>query len=40
MDSLIHPVRIFSEDNEMQFGIDKCTMLVMKKGEISEVRRY
>ena len=40
MDSLIHPVTIFSEDSEMQFGIDKCAMLVMKKGEISEVRRY
>ena len=27
-------VRIFSEDIGMQFGFDKCAMLVMKKGKI------
>ena len=34
LDSLIQTVRIFSEDIGMQFGIDKCAMLVMKKGEM------
>ena len=30
LDSFIQTVRIFSEDIGMQFGIDKCAMLVMK----------
>ena len=34
LDSLIQTARIFSEDIGMQFGIDNCVMLVMKKGEI------
>ena len=34
LDSLIQTVRIFSEDIEMQCGINKCAMLVMKKGKI------
>ena len=34
LDSLIQTVRIFSTDIGMQFGIDKCAMLVMKKGKI------
>ena len=34
LDSLIQTVRIFSEDIGMQFGIDKCAMLVRKKGRI------
>ena len=32
LDFLIQTVRIFSEDIGMQFGIDKCAMLVIKKG--------
>ena len=31
LDSLIQTVRIFNKDIGMQFGIDKCTMLVMKE---------
>ena len=27
-------VRVFSEDIGMEFGIEKCTMLVMEKGKI------
>ena len=27
-------VRVFSEDIGMEFGIEKCTMLVMEKGRI------
>ena len=34
LDSLIHTVRVFSEDIGMEFGIEKCAMLVMKKGKI------
>ena len=34
LDSLIQTVRIFREDIGMQFGIEKCAMLVMKKGKI------
>ena len=31
--TLIHAVRIYSQDIRMEFGIDKCTMLVMKSGK-------
>ena len=34
LDSLIQTVRIFSKDIGMQFGIDKCTMLSLKRGNI------
>ena len=34
MDSLLQTVRVFSEDVGMEFGIEKCVMLVMKKGKI------
>ena len=34
LDSFIQTVRIFSEDIGIQFGIDKCAMLVMKRGKI------
>ena len=34
LDCFIQTVRIFSEDIGIQFGIDKCAMLVMKKGKI------
>ena len=33
-DSLIQTVRVFSEDIGMEFGIEKCAMLVMEKGKI------
>ena len=36
LDSLIQTVRIFSKDIGMQIGIDKCAMLVMKKGKIEK----
>ena len=29
---LIHAVRIYSQDIEMEFGIKKCAMLAMKSG--------
>ena len=32
--SLVQTVRVFSEDIEMEFGIEKCAMLVMQKGKI------
>ena len=34
LDSLVHTVRVFSEDVGMQFSIEKCAMLVMEKGKI------
>ena len=33
-DSLVQTVRVFSEDIGMEFGIEKCAMLVMEKGKI------
>ena len=34
LDSLVQTVRVFSEDIGMEFGIEKCVMLVMEKGKI------
>ena len=34
LDSLLLSVRVFSEDIGMEFGVEKCTMLVMEKGKI------
>ena len=34
LDSLVQTVRVFSEDIGIQFGIEKCPMLVMDKGKI------
>ena len=34
LDSLAQTVRVFSEDIGMEFGIEKCAMLVMGKGKI------
>ena len=31
--TLIHAVRIFCQDIGMEFGIEKCAMLVMKSGK-------
>ena len=33
VDSLVQAVRVFSEDIGMEFGIKKCAMLVMEKGD-------
>ena len=30
LETLIHVVRIYSQDIGMEFGIEKCAMLVMK----------
>ena len=34
MGSLVQTVRVFSENIGMEFGIEKCAMLVMEKGKI------
>ena len=34
MDSLVQTVHVFSEDIGMEFGIEKCAMLVVEKGKI------
>ena len=33
LDSLVQTVRTFSEDIGMQFGIDKCALIVLKRGK-------
>ena len=33
LETLIHAVRIYSQDIGMEFGIGKCAMLVMKSGK-------
>ena len=33
LESLIHTVRIFSQDINMEFGLSKCASLVMKRGK-------
>ena len=33
LETLIHAVRIYSQDIGMEFGIEKCAMLVMKNGK-------
>ena len=33
LETLIHAVRIYSQDIGIEFGIEKCTMLVMKSGK-------
>ena len=32
-ETLIHSVRIYSQDIGMEFGIEKCAILVMKSGK-------
>ena len=34
LDSLVQTVRVFSKDIGMQFGLDKCAALTMKRGRI------
>ena len=34
MDSLVETIRVFSEDIEMEFGIEKCAMLAIEKRKI------
>ena len=33
LETLIHTVRIYSQDIGMEFGIEKCALLVMKSGK-------
>ena len=33
LETLIHTVRIYSQDKGMEFGIEKCALLVMKSGK-------
>ena len=34
LDSLVQTVRVFSQDIRMEFGIDKCAMIVLKRGKL------
>ena len=38
IDTLIKTVYLFSADIDMAFGVDKCGVIVMKRGEL--VERY
>ena len=33
METLLHTVRIYCQDIGMEFGIEKCAILVMKSGK-------
>ena len=33
LETLIHTIRIYSQDIGMEFSIEKCAMLVMKSGK-------
>ena len=33
LETLIHAIRIYSQDIGIEFGIDKCAKLVMKSGK-------
>ena len=34
INNLGNPVRIFSEDTKMEFGLSKCGVLIMKRGKV------
>ena len=36
LDSLVQTVRIFSDDIGMEFGIDTCATLVLKRGKLTK----
>uniref|UniRef100_H3AYE9 Reverse transcriptase domain-containing protein n=1 Tax=Latimeria chalumnae TaxID=7897 RepID=H3AYE9_LATCH len=36
LDCLLHTTRIFSEDIKMEFGMEKCATVVMKRGKLTE----
>ena len=33
LETLMHAVRIYSQDIEIEFGIEKCAMLALKSGK-------
>ena len=39
IESLIHTVRIFSDDIGMEFRLDKCATIKMKRGKLVEMER-
>ena len=36
INSLVHTVRVYSSDIGMDFGIEKCAMMVMKRGKLDK----
>ena len=36
INSLVHTVRVFTSDIRMDFGIEKCAMMVMKRGKLDK----
>ena len=39
LESLVQTVDFFSDDIDMEFGIDKCATLILKRGEITKSDR-
>ena len=39
LDSLVQTIRSFSKDIGMQFGIDKCALIMLKRGKRKVLRR-
>ena len=39
LESLVQTVHFFSDDIDMEFGIDKCATLILKRGEITKSDR-
>ena len=37
LETLIHAIRICSQDIGMEFSLEKCSMLVMKNGKLKEL---
>ena len=40
LNSLVQTIRIFSKDIGMEFGIEKCAVLVIEKGKIVKSGKY
>ena len=39
LESLVHIIRIFRDDIGIEFGIDKCATLILKRGKITRFYR-
>ena len=40
LESLVQTVQIFSDDIDMEFGIDKCATLVLKRGKTTNLMEF
>ena len=37
LDTLIHTIRTYSKEKGMEFGLEKCAMLIMRSGEKKQI---